>query len=247
MSNNLVFGVWSNGHLRVYSGTECIYEGTVFRELVNENSICSNCKLSSHTYRMDTFEGALQKHIYVALSVLVDKSKTLLKVFKLNFSDIRANRMNDEHTYNFRNDCNLEVSNLLHLCEHSHKSIIDLQLEADALWCLSSEDTNFNKPSTGLFKSANYDTSALPSRSSIERYDIKRNLTPESHIEKCLKNAVWALDDQLLLEKVEDNESIHPAVMTNQVIEGRILRRYGGSYLKDIPIQVTKHSSDFKK
>jgi len=62
-----------------------------------------------------------------------------------------------------------------------------------------------------------------------------------------LKNKVWTLDDQLLIEKIEDKENMNSSVMDNNMITSRLLRRYGGDYVKNIHSRLDKNSTHLKK
>lgn len=105
MGNNLMFGMWSNGIMRIFCGNECIYEKGILREVINDTSNCSNCTVSSYTYPMETNEeGTLLKSIYVAFSLCVNNSKTILKLYDLCFSGFKASRANDAQYYNFKTD-----------------------------------------------------------------------------------------------------------------------------------------------
>lgn len=106
MTNSLVFAIWSNGVTRVYSGDECIHEDNLFKNSIeNEEVVCSNCKVSSHTYEMTVSDNQTpQKSIYIALSLSINNNKTLVKVYNLNFKGFRLNRMVDEQLYRFKAD-----------------------------------------------------------------------------------------------------------------------------------------------
>ena len=150
----------------------------------------------------------------------------------------------DIQTINYKNSCQLAFNSLLTLSGYSNKTIVDLQLQSDSLWCYAYEDLHSNKISSGF--SADKAT-AMPFRSFIDRYSIKKGIFKKENTEKCLKDSVWNLDDQLLLEKIEDKENIHSAVMTKEVLANRFLRRFGGDYIKKIELENTSHSTEFIK
>lgn len=136
------------------------------------------------------------------------------------------------------------MNSIVNLTKYDNKNVVDLKLERDALWCLSCEDSHFNK--TGLFKTASGDNTALSFRSYVDKYPINDGYVEESNTEKCLRNCVWTLDDQLLIEKIEDNEYLNDAIANNKLVQSRYLRRYGGDYVKDINFSLTKNSTDFQ-
>jgi hypothetical protein len=74
------------------------------------------------------------------------------------------------------------MNSIVTLYQYADKTVVDLQLEKDALWCLSYEDTHFNK--TGLFKSVSGDNSALTFRSYVDKYPIRKDSIDESSTEK---------------------------------------------------------------
>lgn len=84
-------------------------------------------------------------------------------------------------------------------------------------------------------------------RSHIDKFTVAKGLLRKDSTLKCLKNSVWSIDDQLLLEKVEDKENIHSSIMNNKVIKSRYLRRYGGEYVENIPISVLSSDTKFKQ
>jgi hypothetical protein len=234
--------------MRVFSGNECIKEESILK-LIEENAFCSDCKIASHSYPMEANHvGELEKCIVVAIAVWIDNSRTLVKVERLVFSGFRANRAIDDNEYTFRSDVNLEITDLCNLSEYANKSVIDIKLESSALWCLVNEDTNYKKQSGGFHRTSEGENTAFSFRTSVERYTLKLGLNENEYFydEKWLRNQVWTLDDQLLLEKIEDNEGLHNAVVDNQVVKSRILRRYGGDYVRDIDVNLEKNPTHFK-
>lgn len=95
--------------------------------------------------------------------------------------------------------------------------------------------------SSNTLHSKQGENTAMGFRSFIDKYTIRRGELSPDKTEKCLKNSVWSLDDQLLLERVEDKEHIHSAIMTNEAIKSRYLRRYGGDYVENIPVEFHKN------
>ena len=81
-----------------------------------------------------------EKRILIAMGVVIDDSKTLVKLFQLSFTGFRANRTTDEQHFHFRNDCALDVTTIMDLCEYSNKTVVDIELERSALWLLINED-----------------------------------------------------------------------------------------------------------
>ena len=217
----------------------------MFKGGVIEDPAVSNGKISAYCYPTETDEdGDNHRHIYTAISVVLDHNKTLVKIYDLDFSGFENNF--EGQILNYKNDCNLEFTSLSTLCGYSNKTVVDLEIQEDSLWCLAYEDLSSNKMSN-LINTDRGENTAMAFRSFIDRYTIKRGEYSEDKTEKCLKNSVWSLDDQLLLERVEDKEHIHSAIMINETIKSRYLRRYGGNYVEKIPVDYHKDCTEFQK
>ena len=123
----------------------------------------------------------------------------------------------------------------------SASEIIDLQIDAESLWCLYYESKHYNKPAL----SAAVPSTSLTFKSSIERYKVRESIESENKYEKFLKNQVWTLDDQTRLENVEDADNIPLASVTNKEIKGRIYDKFGGQYVKNLPIAKNSNLINF--
>ena len=123
----------------------------------------------------------------------------------------------------------------------SASEIIDLQIDAESLWCLYYESKHYNKPALN----AAVPSTSLTFKSSIERYKVRESIESENKYEKFLKNQVWTLDDQTRLENVEDADNIPLASVTNKEIKGRIYDKFGGQYVKSLPIAKNSNLINF--
>ena len=194
----------------------------------------SNWKISSKFFDIEKDEdGNLEKSFYIAISFVVDNSETSLQIYNISFSGFRADQAIDEKIFNFKTLGRPNVSWIININEYGNKTIVDVQFDEDHLWILTEELTHFNKSGLGMHKVGDHDSCSFPYRTSIQKFRIKRTSTIDKNEYKCLKDKVWTQDDQLILEKVENNEFLDPAIVTDKQIEGRIFRRLGGEYMKD--------------
>lgn len=208
----------------------------------------SNCSVDSNAYELEqNDQGNLYKDIYIAFSLFVDQVKTLVKVYNLSFSDFSNNVNYQSDDFNLTSDFSYSLKNVVTLCEVSNHSVIDVAIQPDSLWLLTQEDSNYSKAGSGLFKTST-SCSAPIFKSNVFKYNITRGSTgSNSSTLKCLQNNIWTLDDQLTIEKIEDAEHTHQALMTNDVVAERFLRKFGGEYIKDVQVDIDKNPTHFKR
>ncbi|CAI2363566.1 unnamed protein product [Moneuplotes crassus] len=240
LSENLVCGVWSNGIIRIYYKRECLLEEIMFKDGILEGPHISEAILSSCAYPIDSDEdGEVSLHFYISTSVVLDSNRTIVKVFDLEFCEFQANF--ESQRIDYKNDCKGYLSNIFTHTEYSNKRIVDVQMLEDSLWCYSYELQNSSKGSSAG------GSTAMPFRSYIYKFAVTKGLLGKDSTLKCLRNSVWSINDQLLLEKIEDKENIHSSIMNNRVIKSRYLRRFGGDYVENIPISILSSDTKFKQ
>ena len=186
-------------------------------------------------------DGNLEKSFYVAVSFVIDNSETIMKTYEVLFTGFRASQAIDDQVYNFKAQGKPSVNCVMSMNEYGNRTIVDVQFDENHLWILTEELAHFSKSGLGMQRLIDGDNNLFPYRTTIQKFRIRRNLIEEPKELKWLKDAVWTQDDELVLERVENNEFIDPSVITNKHIEGRIFRRLGGEYIKNKDLCKVKH------
>lgn len=216
----------------------------MFKDGILEDSTLSEAILSSYQYPVDSdFDDNVSVHFYIASSVVIDSNRTIIKTFDLEFSNL--DKSIDFQTMNYKNEGEIGFTSLLTNCEYSNKTVVDLEIQADSLWVYSYEAQNCSKSSSS--SSISGEPTAMTYRSHIDRYTVAKGNFSKDSTPKSLKNSVWSANDQLLLERIEDKENINQAILNNQSIKSRYLRRYGGDYVENIPIEDFNQKTPFIK